>query len=81
MSRSYLNVVIMDQSSWSPDEKCSFFNYECTLRGGIYILNHQRAASNVHTTLGQFEMPNYWHTLYVNNKLEILIGLNVVDNL
>jgi len=30
------------------------FGYGCTLRGGVCIVNRQRAASNVHTTRTHF---------------------------
>ena len=37
--------------------KCSFFCYGCTLRGDVYIINRQGAATNVYATLTQFKTP------------------------
>ena len=40
--------------------KCSFISYGYTLQSDVHIPNHQRAGQNAHTTLTQFNMPNYW---------------------
>jgi len=53
--------------------KISLFGYECTLRDDVHILNRQRAATNVGTTLTQFKTPTYWHIVYTNDKLNIFI--------